>query len=135
MSTKPCARCGTAVAAGEHLCWRCRQELPVERPTRVAASGEGSPPPSGPPRQLWRGQPVPPGMVLPSRTQYHGTMYALIALGVAVTLTLAVLINKGVGPFVVSGVQVHQGTGNAAAWATGSVTNEGDRTGRARCVA
>src|ERR1051326_7240828 len=105
MGTRPCARCATPIDAREHLCARCLEELPLERPARVAtieAEPDDAPAARQPERQ-WRGQPVPSGMVLPSRTQYHGTMYALIALGVAVTMVLAVLVNRGVGPFTVTG--------------------------------
>jgi hypothetical protein len=72
-------------------------------------------------------------MVLPSRTQYHGTMYGLIALGVVVTLTLAVLVNKGVGPFSVTGTHVREA--NGALEAVAQVQNQGDHGGRGRCVA
>jgi hypothetical protein len=75
-------------------------------------------------------------MVLPSRTQYHGTMYALIALGVAVTMVLAVLVNKGVGPFTVTGTTARvaeSGTGQIEV--TALVRNIGAHAGRARCVA
>ncbi len=103
------------------------REAPERRePAPEDASG-------GPRDRTWRGQPVPPGMVLPSRTQYHGTMYGLIALGVVVTLTLAVLVNKGVGPFTVTGTHVRDA--NGALSVVAQVQNQGDHAGRGRCVA
>jgi hypothetical protein len=72
-------------------------------------------------------------MVLPSRTQYHGTMFALIAIAVAITMAAAVLVNNGVGPFVVSQVQTKQPAGVIAV--SGLVRNGGNHAGRARCVA
>ncbi len=72
-------------------------------------------------------------MVLPSRTQYHGTMFAFIAAAVAVTMAAAVLINKGAGPFTVSGTRASE-TGGVVK-VSGIVLNSGTRAGRARCVA
>jgi hypothetical protein len=83
--------------------------------------------------RTWRGRPLPRGMVLPSRTQYHGTMFAFIAAAVAVTMAAAVLVNKGVGPFPVTDVQASQ-TGTVVS-VTGLVRNNGTNPGRARCVA
>jgi hypothetical protein len=83
--------------------------------------------------RTWRGRPLPRGMVLPSRTQYHGTMFAFIAAAVAVTMAAAVLVNKGVGPFPVTQVQASQ-TGTVVS-VTGLVRNNGSNPGRARCVA
>src|SRR5712692_5578891 len=136
MSTRSCARCGTPIDPAQYLCSRCRDELPVERPAQVIApeaplDHERSP--DLPADRTWRGRPVPPGMVLPSRTQYHGTMYGLIALGVVVTLTLAVLVNKGVGPFSVTGTHVREA--NGALEVVAQVQNQGDHGGRGRCVA
>jgi hypothetical protein len=72
-------------------------------------------------------------MVLPSSSQYHGTMFALVAAAVVVTMAAAVLVNKGVGPFPVSQVQPSQ-SGTVVS-VTGSVRNAGTHPGRARCVA
>ena len=83
--------------------------------------------------RTWRGRPLPRGMVLPSRTQYHGTMFAFIAAAVALTMAAAVLVNKGIGPFPVSQVQASQ-TGTVVS-VTGLVRNNGTNPGRARCVA
>jgi hypothetical protein len=138
MDTRPCARCGTPIDARDHLCARCLEELPLERPARVATveAERTEPRPVPPPERTWRGQPVPSGMVLPSQTQYHGTMYALIALGVAVTMVLAVLVNKGVGPFAVTGTNAGiAGSGSAQVEVNALVHNIGARAGRARCVA
>lgn len=141
MSTRPCARCGTPIPSDAYLCVRCRDELPIDQPARVAIAapaepenGDGRPAP-GPVRRTWRGQPVPKGMVLPSRTQYHGTMYALIAIGVAITMTLAVLVNKGVGPFVVASVQASTNVASGEVQARATVRNSGAHAGKARCVA
>jgi hypothetical protein len=122
--THPCARCGTPIGSDEFLCAACHDE-------QVASPAAAAPDPAS--AQMWRGQPVPRGMVLPSRTQYHGTMYALIAVGVAITLTLAALVNGGVGPFISSNVRTLQTSDGPAVRAT--VRNQGDHAGRARCVA
>jgi hypothetical protein len=153
MATRACARCGASIEPPNHLCARCLDELPFERPTRVATidhptgTDEIEPDtdelpegleraedaPEGP---TWRGRPVAPGMILPSRIQYHGTMYGLIAVGVVVTMVAAVLINKGVGPFTVTGANAHLTTsGTATVVVTAQVQNQGVHAGRARCVA
>jgi hypothetical protein len=72
-------------------------------------------------------------MVMPSRTQYHGTMFALVAGAVAITMTAAVLINNGVGPFPVTGVQSR--TTGGVVTVSAQVRNAGSHPGRARCVA
>ena len=72
-------------------------------------------------------------MVLPSSTQYHGTMFALVAAAVVITMAAAVLVNKGVGPFSVTQIQPSQSGGVVAV--TGFVRNVGTHAGRARCVA
>jgi hypothetical protein len=129
VSTKVCARCGTSVEADEHLCWRCRQELPIEREAPANVTPQGS-------RVMFRGQPVPDGMVLPSRTQYHGTVFAAIAVGVAIVLALGVLVSNGVGPFTVSNQRVAPaGSDTVGPVVTATVKNLGDHAGQARCVA
>src|SRR5438552_14072761 len=149
MSTRPCARCGTQIAASEYLCWRCRDELPVQGSARVATAAPepedatddgfetlddlGEPP--GPARRTWQGRPIPDGMVLPSRTQYHGTMLALIAIGVVITLTLAVLVNRGVGPFPVTNLRSGTNATSGQAEVSATVRNAGEHAGKARCVA
>ena len=132
--TNTCARCGTAVEADEHLCWRCRQELPIQQP---AATAQGTRPGDG--SALFRGQSVPEGMTLPSRTQYHGTVFGAIAIGMVVVLLLGMFASRGVGPFSVSNVRagtavsgLSLGQGPVAA---ATVKNLGDRAGQARCVA
>jgi hypothetical protein len=72
-------------------------------------------------------------MVLPSGSQYHGTMFALVAAAVVVTMAAAVLVNKGVGPFTVAQVQPSRSVG--ALSVSGFVRNVGTHAGRARCVA
>ncbi len=89
--------------------------------------------PPGATGRTWRGRRVPRGMILPSRTQYHGTMFAFIAAAVAVTMAAAVLINKGVGPFPVANLHTKQ-TGDLIT-VSGLVRNAGTHPGRARCVA
>jgi hypothetical protein len=130
-ASHPCARCGTPVGADQFLCAACRDERVGPGPARVAV--QEAPASQVPAGQTWRGQPVPRGMVLPSRTQYHGTMYALIAVGVAVTLTLAALVNGGVGPFAATNVRSVQTANGPQVVAT--VRNQGEHSGRARCVA
>jgi hypothetical protein len=129
VATNACARCGATIEAGEHLCWRCQQELPIERP----AAAQVSPQAAG---RTFRGQPVPEGMVLPSRTQYHGTVFGAIAVGVAIVLTLGVLVNRGVGPFTVSNPHTSIALSPAAGPViTATVQNMGDHAGQARCIA
>src|SRR2546423_13537003 len=128
--THPCARCGTSIPSDQFLCAACRDEQ-VRPAARVAV--EEAPPEDATTGRTWRGQPIPSGMVLPSRTQYHGTMYALIAVGVAITLTLGALLGGGVGPFTPSNVRTGQGSGGPQVAAT--VRNGGNHAGRARCVA
>jgi hypothetical protein len=82
---------------------------------------------------MWRGRPLARGMVLPSKTQYHGTMFAFIAAAVAVTMAAAVLVNKGAGPFPVSGTRASEAGGVVRV--SGTVLNAGTHPGRARCVA
>jgi hypothetical protein len=72
-------------------------------------------------------------MVMPSRTQYHGTMFALVAGAVAITMAAAVLINNGVGPFPVTGVR--SSTQGGVVTVSAQVRNGGSHPGRARCVA
>ena len=129
MSTRPCARCGTRIPSDQYLCADCREERPVAT-QQVAAEQEQKPAQT---RTMWRGRPVARGMVLPSRTQYHGTMFAFIAAAVAVTMAAAVLINKGAGPFTVSGTRASDA--GTVITVSGLVLNSGTRAGRARCVA
>jgi hypothetical protein len=136
MATRACARCGASIPADQFLCADCREE----RPAAAVGAGEQAseqPRPSAPPtiltRPTWRGRPVPKGMVMPSRTQYHGTMFALVAGAVAITMAAAVLINNGVGPFPVTSVQSRAAGGVVTVSA--QVRNAGSHPGRARCVA
>jgi hypothetical protein len=119
------------VGPDQFLCAACRDEH--VRPAASRFAVQEAPGPVVPAGETWRGQPVPRGMILPSRTQYHGTMYALIAVGVAVTLTLAALVNGGIGPFVTTNARTVQTSDGPQAAAT--VHNQGEHAGRARCVA
>jgi len=110
----------------------------ARQPGQQVGQGEQGPtlattPPAPTAGRTWRGRQVPRGMILPSRSQYHGTMFAFIAAAVAVTMAAAVLINKGVGPFPVGNLHTKQ-TGDQIT-VTGLVRNAGTHPGRARCVA
>jgi hypothetical protein len=78
-------------------------------------------------------------MVLPSRVQYHGTVFGLIAVGIVLVMVLGLLVSSGVGPFLASGATVSQtsdpATGSATTTVTATVTNRGTHGGQARCVA
>ena len=140
MSARTCARCGTSVGPDEYLCWRCRQELPAE-PAAPAAAGQPWPGAAATRtvERTFRGGRVPDGMVLPSRTQYHGTILGAIAIGVVIVLTLGVLVSGGVGPFTATNVSIQRIDSPSGAGSTGvvgaSITNTGQHAGRARCVA
>jgi len=146
MSTRRCARCGTNVGPDEYLCWDCRQELPAPAPAAaMAAAGgaaatgapAGEAPPDG--ERTFRGARVPKGMVLPSRTQYHGTVFGLIAVGIVLVMVLGLLVSSGVGPFIASGVTVSQAVDSSSGatknMVNATVTNRGTHGGKARCVA
>jgi hypothetical protein len=109
-----------------------------------AGATGGTPPPAadGTPQdgeRTFRGARVPKGMVLPSRTQYHGTVFGLVAAGIVLVMVLGLLVSSGVGPFVASGVTVSQATdsstGAAKTVVNATVTNRGQHGGKARCVA
>ena len=72
------------------------------------------------------------GMATPSATQYHGTIVVAIVAGVVIMAIAASLSLRGIGPF----------RGEAVRWGSAPpdavlvelrVTNEGTRTGRAKC--
>ncbi|MEP7040711.1 MAG: hypothetical protein ABI864_03960 [Chloroflexota bacterium] len=72
------------------------------------------------------------GMATPSATQYHGTIVVAIVVGVVIMAVAASLSLRGIGPF----------RGEALRWDADppdavvvelQVTNEGTRTGRAKC--
>jgi len=72
------------------------------------------------------------GMATPSATQYHGTIVVAIVAGVALLAVAASLAMRGIGPFRADAVRFElndQGTVLAIA----RVTNEGTKTGRAKC--
>lgn len=89
--------------------------------------------------RTFRGARVPKGMVLPSRVQYHGTVFGLVAVGIVLVMVLGLLVSSGVGPFIASGVTVSQAAGGSSGAETTSVhaivTNRGTHEGKARCVA
>jgi hypothetical protein len=107
----------------------------------ASAAAAGSAPVAAPAEQerTFRGARVPKGMVLPSRVQYHGTVFGLIAVGIVLVMVLGLLVSSGVGPFIASGVTVTQltdiSTGTSTATVTAVVTNRGTHAGQARCVA
>ncbi len=72
------------------------------------------------------------GMVTPSASQYHGTMVAAIIAGVAALAIAASVAMRGVGPFSAEVVSSAPATG-AVLDVRVAVSNEGQRTGRARC--
>jgi hypothetical protein len=107
----------------------------------ASAAAGGSAPVAAPAEQdrTFRGARVPKGMVLPSRVQYHGTVFGLIAVGIVLVMVLGLLVSSGVGPFIASGVTLSQtadsATGSAKTTVTAVVTNRGTHGGQARCVA
>lgn len=143
MSGRRCARCGTSVGQDEYLCWDCRQELPAQAPAAAMAGTAGGTAPSATSapedERTFRGAPVPKGMVLPSRVQYHGTVFGLVAVGIVLIMVLGLLVSSGVGPFIASGVTVSQtadgSTGAETTTVNATVTNRGNHGGKARCVA
>jgi hypothetical protein len=144
MTTRRCARCGTSVGQDEYLCWDCRQELPAQTPAPAMAGAAGGAAQSttGTPTDVertFRGARVPKGMVLPSRVQYHGTVFGFIAVGIVLVMVLGLLVSSGVGPFIASAPTVSQtadaATGTAKTTVTATVTNRGTHEGKARCVA
>jgi hypothetical protein len=143
MSGRRCARCGTSVGQDEYLCWDCRQELPAQTPAAAMAGAAGGAAPSPPAAPddgpTFRGARVPDGMVLPSRAQYHGTVFGLVAVGIVLIMVLGLLVSSGVGPFIASGVTVSQtadsSSGAEKTLVNATVTNRGNHGGKARCVA
>jgi predicted nucleic acid-binding Zn ribbon protein len=72
------------------------------------------------------------GMATPSASQYHGTVAVAIVAAVAALAIAASLSFRGVGPYAAEVVDVEPAA--AAGYAiTYAVTNEGTRTGRAKC--
>lgn len=72
------------------------------------------------------------GMATPSASQYHGTVVVAIVLAVAGLAFAASISLRGVGPYeaVVVGVGPGEPIGYAITYA---VTNEGTKSGRAKC--
>ena len=71
------------------------------------------------------------GMATPSATQYHGTIAVAIVLAVAALAWLAGAALEGVGPFR---AEVRSVTAADSGYAvTYAVTNDGTKTGRAKC--
>jgi len=148
MPGRACARCGNPVGPDEYLCWRCRQELPIQPAEPAAAetvvesaaeanaeAGGGAAPAGQGSVRIFRGAAVPRGMVLPSQRQYHGTVLGMIAIGIVVVLTLAVFVSTGAGPYTVTNVVRQGGVIGSPDVVSATVTNAGTDAGRARCVA
>lgn len=72
------------------------------------------------------------GMATPSATQYHGTMVAAIVVGVAALAIAASLAMRGIGPFGAELMSYAPAAGDRLEVRV-AVTNDGERTGRARC--
>jgi hypothetical protein len=72
------------------------------------------------------------GMSTPSTTQYHGTVAAAIVIAVVALAVAASLSLRGVGPYAaeVRAVAPADPVGYAITYA---VTNEGTKSGRAKC--
>jgi predicted nucleic acid-binding Zn ribbon protein len=72
------------------------------------------------------------GMATPSASQYHGTVVVAIVAAVAGLALAASLSLRGVGPYAatVTGVGPTEPAGYAV---TFTVTNQGTRSGRAKC--
>ena len=71
------------------------------------------------------------GMATPSASQYHGTVVVAIVLAVAALAVAASLSLRGVGPYA---AEVSDVRAADPGWSiTFAVTNEGTRTGRAKC--
>jgi hypothetical protein len=72
------------------------------------------------------------GMATPSATQYHGTIVVAIILGVVAMAAAASLSLRGVGPYSAE-VTDFALAAPAGYEVTLRVTNDGTRSGRARC--
>ena len=71
------------------------------------------------------------GMAAPSASQYHGTVAVAIVLAVAALAIAASLSFRGVGPYAATVNDVRPAD---PGWSiTFAVTNEGTRSGRAKC--
>jgi predicted nucleic acid-binding Zn ribbon protein len=73
------------------------------------------------------------GMATPSASQYHGTIVVAIVAGVALLAVAASLAMRGVGPFRADEVQFQLST-QGSVLATARVTNQGTKSGRAKCT-
>lgn len=96
------------------MCERC--ELPLEGPARVRYN--------------------PAGLALPSPVQGHATVLVGVIAAVALLVAGAWFLNHGVGPFKaqVVGHSVEAGAQGAKITVVElRVSNDGDRSGRARC--
>ena len=72
------------------------------------------------------------GMATPSATQYHGTIVVAIVAGVALLAVAASLAMRGIGPFRADDVRFELND-QGAVLATARISNEGTKTGRAKC--
>lgn len=72
------------------------------------------------------------GMATPSATQYHGTVAVAIVLAVALLAGAASLAMRGIGPYSASTVRIVPDAQGSVV-ATVAVTNQGSKSGRAKC--
>jgi hypothetical protein len=72
------------------------------------------------------------GMATPSATQYHGTIVVAIVAGVVIMAIAASLSLRGIGPFRAEALHWESDPPDAVVVEL-QVTNEGTRTGRAKC--
>jgi hypothetical protein len=109
MPVERCKRCGTARRGDLQVCVRCETpfddssdpDLDIQRPAA------------------------------PSKLQTHGTMAAVVVLGVAVMAVLFGLSIRNVGPF--TGTITSQQANGDTVTVTVKVANEGERAGRGNC--
>lgn len=73
------------------------------------------------------------GMATPSATQYHGTVVVAIVGAVAALAIAASLAMRGVGPFHGEATAFRTVAGNTVE-VTLSVTNQGTKAGRTKCL-
>jgi hypothetical protein len=106
-----CPRCETPARAGGTVCERC--ELPFEGPAKVRYN--------------------PAGLALPSPVQGHATVMASIAAAVVLLFVGAWLAFGGVGPFKGQAVDQRVSADRSSVVIRVKVTNEGSRSGKARC--
>ena len=109
MPVERCSRCGTARRGDMQVCVRC--ETPFDQP-------------ADPDVDI-------PRPAAPSKLQTHGTMAAVVVLGVFLMGILFALSVRDVGPFTGTLTTAQGGPPNITV--TVEVENEGERAGRANC--